>query len=180
MKNSTALALLLLSVGLFYTFISPHYDKVMALRDQSNKYKEILANVIELGKKRDTLTARYNNLPENEIARLEKVLPGNVDTVNLAMNFDSIAAKYGISIKTIRTSDQGDSPTGEVIQTDTGKSYQPVTVSFSFVATYDNFRSFMQDIEKSLRIVDVESVAFASAPNGLNSYNVSVKTYWLK
>lgn len=180
MRNTTSFILLLLSVALFYTFISPHYDKVRALRIQSAEYKGILANVAELWKKRDDLQVKYNNTPIEEVTRLEKVLPDNVDTVNLAMNFDSIASKYGISIKTIRTVEQLNEASGEIVQGTDGKPYQSVIVTFTFVSTYQNFRRFMEDIEKSLRIIDVKSVSFEAADTGLYDFQVAVQTYWLK
>ncbi|MEK7194173.1 MAG: type 4a pilus biogenesis protein PilO [Patescibacteria group bacterium] len=180
MKNSTALILLLLSVGLFYSFILPYYDKVTALRAQSSQYKEILTNVSELGKKRDDFEVKYSNIPQSEISRLEKVLPGNVDTVTLAMNFDSIASKYGISIKSIRTVDQTADVNSGIVQEDLSKMYKAVTVTFSFVAAYEDFRNFMADIEKSLRIIDVKSVFFDASDTGLYEFLVTVQTYWLK
>ena len=180
MKNSTSFILLLLSVGLFYAVISPRYEKVKLLQNQANQYKNILASVADLSAKRDDLQVKYDNTPPNEIARLEKILPSNVDTVNLAMNFDSIAARYGISIKSIRTiEDKVDTGT-TIIQAGSNKPYTAVTVSFSFISTYANFRKFMADIEQSLRIIDVKSVSFQATENGVYEFQVSVETYWLK
>lgn len=179
MKNTTGIILILVSIGLFYTFVSPHYDKVKILRNQSTQYKNILANVSDLAKKRDDLEAKYNNTPEQEIARLEKILPGNVDTVNLAMTFDSIAARYGISIKSIRAVDKKDDLGTAIVQSNNAP-YDAVTVSFSFISTYPNFRKFMADIETSLRIIDMKSVAFQATESGLYEFQVSVDTYWLK
>lgn len=178
MKNSTAFILLLISVGLFYTFVSPHYAEVGVLQDQSSQYKNILANVSGLGAKRDNLNVKYENTPPEEIARLEKILPGNVDTVELASNFDSIASRYGISIKQINTEESQGGTT--IVQGDNGQPYNAVTVSFTLVATYSNFRKFMADVEQSLRIIDVKALTFQSTDNGLYEFHVSIDTYWLK
>ncbi|MBX4198978.1 type 4a pilus biogenesis protein PilO [Candidatus Parcubacteria bacterium] len=179
MKNSTSLILLLISIGLFYTFISPHYDTVGTLRAQSGKYEDILASVSALTATRDDLSVKLANMPPTEVAKLEKILPDNVDTVNLAMTFDSIAARYGISIKSVRTVEvKTDTGTG-IVQA-SANPYEKVTVSFSFVSTYPNFRKFMADIEQSLRIIDVKSVTFQATDSGLYEYQVSVDTYWLK
>ena len=180
MKNSTSFILLLISVGLFYAFILPRYDSVQLLRSQSAQYKDILANVSALSAKRDDLEVKYENIPPMEVARLEKILPDNVDTVNLAMNFDSIAARYGISIKSIRTIDTKVDTGTTVIQAVSKKPYQAVTVSFSFISTYANFRKFMRDIEQSLRIIDVKSVSFQTTESGIYEFQVSVQTYWLR
>ncbi|MBX4195667.1 type 4a pilus biogenesis protein PilO [Candidatus Parcubacteria bacterium] len=180
MKNSTAFILLLVSVGLFYTFISPHYEKVDVLKKQSDQYKNILGNVAELTKIRQDLDVKYQNTPATEIARLEKIVPDNVDTVNLAMNFDAIAARYGISIKSIRTVDNKDDAGTSIMQSGQQKSYDTVTVSFSFITTYQNFRKFMQDVEQSLRIIDVKSLAFKTSESGIYEFQITIETYWLK
>ena len=180
MKNSTAFILLLLSVGLFYAVFMPRYEKVQGLVSQQDQYKEVLANVSQLGQIRDDLEVKYQNTPAQEVARLEKILPSNVDTVNLAMNFDSIAARYGISIKSIRTVESKVDTGSGIIQTNGNKPYERVTVSFSFISTYENFRKFMTDIEKSLRIIDVKSVSFQTTESGIYEFQVSVQTYWLK
>ncbi|HRH25597.1 MAG TPA: type 4a pilus biogenesis protein PilO [Parcubacteria group bacterium] len=180
MKNSTALILLLISVALVYTVGFPYYDKIMILRTQSAQYKNSLDQVDILIKKRNDLEAKYQNMPQNEIAKLEKVLPDNVDTVNLAVNFDSIAAKYGISIKKISTVDQVDQSGAAIVQDSSGGSYKPVTVIFSFTAPYEDFRDFIGDIEQSLRITDIKSVSFESNDDGLYEYSLAVQTYWLK
>jgi Tfp pilus assembly protein PilO len=180
MKNSTSFMLLLIAVGLFYVVISPRYEKVQALRDQSAQYKNILANVEALSDTRDDLKAKYDNMPSDEVARLEKILPSDVDTVNLAMNFDAIASKYGISIKSVRTVESKADAGTSIVQSSGVRPYDRVTVSFSFVSTYANFRKFMSDIEKSLRVIDVKSVAFQTTESGIYEFQVSVQTYWLK
>ena len=96
------------------------------------------------------------------------------------MDFDNISAKYGISIKSIKVLNAKNSTASSVAEAVSTKPYNATTVSFSFVTNYDNFRRFMKDIEQSLRIIDVKSVSFTAGDNGLNEYNVSIQTYWLK
>lgn len=178
MKNSTALVLLLISVGLFFTFISPHYDKMSALMVQTNDYKDILQNIEELKKKRDNLTVEYKNFPQSGLDKLNKVLPESVDTVSLALNLDSIAGQYGISIKGVHVTNTTD-PSGS-IDVGSGKAYEPAEVSFSFDATYDNFKKFMTDLERNLRISDVKRITFSPSETGPYTFSVDIITYWLK
>jgi len=180
MKNSTALILLIISVALFFTFTSPNYDKVKALRTQAGQYQDTLSNIANLIKKRDDLLVKYNNIPADEISGLQKVLPDNVDTVTLAYNFDSIAAKYGITLKSVRTLDSQNQSGTEIVQSTGNSPYQSVTVSIEFISSYENFRNFLNDIEKSLRIIDVKSVSFEGNDTDLYDFNISLQTYWLK
>ena len=185
MKNSTAIVLILIAVGVFYTFTSPQWAKIGALKAQAQNYNDILARVKSLEAKRDSLLAKYNNIPKDRLAQMQKILPDNVDTVNLAVNLDSIASKYGISIKKVETSTID--PTGNnggIIATDGstggGQGYQTVFVKIAFTSNYDNYRKFLSDIERSLRIIDIQDVGFKVGQNNLYDYDVSLKTYWTK
>ena len=180
MKNSTAIVVLLISLGLFYTYIAPEYTKVQGLRSNLIEYEGIIQNVSTLAQKRDALLVKYNNVPGAEVSRLTKALPDYINTVRLAMDFDNISAKYGISIKSIKVINAKNSSASSVAEAVSTKLYNATTISFSFVTNYDNFRKFMKDIEQSLRIIDVKSVSFTAGDNGLNEYNVSIQTYWLK
>lgn len=39
---------------------------------------------------------------------------------------------------------------------------------------------FLADLERSVRIVDVEAVTFSVGEGDLTQYGVSIKTYWLR
>jgi Tfp pilus assembly protein PilO len=180
MKPSTALILIVISIGLFFVFTSPEYKKVGMLREQSGQYKNILDNISELAARRDDLLVTYRSIPKARAEELSKVLPDNVDIVKLSMDFDAIGSKYGISIRNIRAAEVKDENTAGIITAPEAVTYGKTTVSISFVATYDNFKRFLRDIEHSLRIVNVRDVSFQSTENGLYQYEMSIETYWLK
>lgn len=182
MKSSTAFILILISAGLFYTFIMPEYDKIQALRAEAAQYKDVLGNVSDLSQKRDQLLLKYNAIPQSDIDNLEKILPDNVNVVELALDLDSIAGKYGISIKDVKTVDDAQANTTAVKTPPTGP-YQKVDIDLSFITSYSNFRKFERDLEQSLRLIDVKSATFDVSDSGLNSgleeYQMEIETYWL-
>lgn len=184
MKNSTAIIIVIISIALFYTYIEPEYTKVKALKANLTEYENIIQNISDLKTQRDNLLISYNAIRDKnqgaDITRLAKALPDYVDTVRLAMDFDNISAKYGISIKSIQVVDDKKNNSASIAEAVSYKSYNTTTVSFSFITTYDSFRKFMKDIEQSLRIIDVKEVSFQASENGLNEYKVSIQTYWLK
>ncbi len=51
--------------------------------------------------------------------------------------------------------------------------YDYVTLSFSVSGTYDIFRTFLADLESSLRLVDVTSIAFSATPTGIYEYTIA-------
>lgn len=180
MKNPTNLALILLSIGLFYTFTSPEYQKVKALEASASEYNNVLGNISQIAETRDKLLVNYQAIPKSQIDRLSKILPNNVDTVRLALDLDTIAGRYGITLKDVQVETKGDPNAALVVVTDKSLPYEKVIVSFSFISDYANFTKLVNDLEKSLRIMDVKTVSFKALETGLYEHKISVETYWLK
>lgn len=179
MKNSSSIILILISVGLFYTFISPQYQKTGALRAEADEYKGVIDNVNMLVETRDRLMDQYRDFPKLEVERLNKILPDDVDMVRLAKDLDSIASAQGISISRISVEADKDDDARAIIESGVS-THEDSMVSFEFISTYESFKRFMADLEDSLRISDIESVSFEVGESNLYEYRVSMRTYWLK
>ncbi len=180
MKTTTAPILLLISIGLFYTFTSPHYRDVEDLRLTAGEYQNVLQNISEIAETRDRLLVSYEEIPKSEIDRLSKVLPDSIDTVRLAVDLDTIASRYGIFIKNVKVDTGAGQNSTMITLPESAKPYEKVVVSFSFVSNYQNFRKFLEDLEKSLRIMNVKAMTFQSSEAGLYDHQLSVETYWLR
>ena len=55
-------------------------------------YNEALNNSKALEDKRDTLTAKYNTIDPNDLIKLQKLLPDNVDNIRLILEIGQIAS----------------------------------------------------------------------------------------
>ena len=182
MKNNstTSIALLLLSVGLFYTFTSVQYQEVKELNLVARKYRDVLQDASRIIELRDSLLITYESIPEGEIERITKALPDNINTVRLAFDLDGMASRYGISIKNIQAVVGPSGASNVVVLPEFEGVYERATVSFAFVSTYANFMRLLADLEANLRIMDITSIFFQANDTGLYEYQVSVETYWLK
>lgn len=180
MKNTTAIALLILSVGLFYTLTSPYYEKVKVLRASAQDYQNVLNNISRIRETRDQLLVNYEKIPKAELERLGKVLPDYVDTVRMAQELDSIASRYGIALKNVRIDTSAVEAASLPVLPEYAKPYDKAALSFAFIADYANFRRFIEDLEKSLRVMDVKSLVFQNGSSNLTEYQASIDTYWLK
>lgn len=180
MKHNTAIVLLLLSVGLFYTFTNAQYREVKELSGLASEYQSILKNVSQIVELRDSLLATYATIPRVELDRMNKVLPDNIDTVRLALDLDSMAARYGISIKNIQTTIGKSGSASLIVLPEYENVYETATVAFSFISSYENFMRLLVDIEYNLRIMDIKSITFQTSDSGLYDYQIIAETYWLK
>lgn len=179
------IVVILISVGLYFLHISPRYAEIQTLRLQETEYSDALSRVKELSIARDALLAQYNTISQDSLARLGRIAPDTVNTVKLAADIDSVAGKYGITIRSIVATQQVIDTAQVVGQgSNTTKPYQTTTIGFRFSATYPNLVSFLKDLEKSLEIIDIKSVSFTvptdEVGTGIFYYQVSIQTYSLK
>ena len=180
MRNNTAITLIILSLGLFYTFSNAQYKEVKHLTSLKGDYQDALQKVADIVAVRRTLLADYDTVPKEYIESLNKVLPDNVNNVRMALDLDATAGRYGISIQNIQVVADLGSGVSEVALSESNEPYEKVTVAIAFVAKHESFMSFLADLEKNLRVMDIKAVTFRTGVSDLYEYQVSVDTYWLK
>ena len=182
MKLLLPIFFIIVSVVIFFAYIDGAYQDIRQLRAEIAGYDEALKRSKELQAIRDTLLSRYNTFSQSQLDRIEKLLPDNIDNVRLVLEIDSIAARYGMRVSSIVVSSGATTQADGVVGPGTD-TYNTVELSFRTAASYDDFMAFLRDLESSLRIVDVTSLAF-SAPDGIDAdgyeYSLSIITYWLK
>src|SRR3989344_3283413 len=189
---------ILIGIGLavFFVFTNPIYSDIGLLRITMASYNEALNNSKALENERDKLTAKYNSIDPDNLEKIKKLLPENIDNIRLILEIEQIAAPYGMVLKDVKYSTTGDKengknaplPTGAVqgggVVSSTRKDYGVWDLEFSTTGTYNNFLNFTRDLERNLRIVDVSSIQFSSevASNSTlpesYSYSFKIKTYW--
>jgi hypothetical protein len=165
------------AILVFFGFTSVHYASVQKLQTQQIELTVASKKMKQLNEARSTLLEKYNAFSQDDISRLQKALPDNVDNIKLIRDIDGIAERYDLNVRNVAVDIGGDAP-GVISAGD--KTYGTVILSFSVACSYETFLSFLSDLEQSLRVVDVVSIAFDTSDTGQYGYTVSLKTYWLK
>lgn len=179
MRTLLPILFIVIAAGIFFGYVDPAYSRIKELRAEEDEFNQALNRSRELQEVRDQLISRYNVIAPQNIDRLEKLLPDNIDNVRLILDMDSIAARYGMRTRNVQLQSAEDrASAGQVGQDE--RAYQSIVMSFSVSGSYDNFRAFIADLERSLRLVDVVHIGFAPSGSGVYDYSVSIKTYWLK
>jgi Tfp pilus assembly protein PilO len=199
MKSLTPIILIFLSIGVFFFLIDPEYGEVQDLQAKVYENNKTLDIAAKLSARHEDLKKKYNLISQDEKGRLEKLLPDTVDNVRLIIDINNIAEKAGIVIRdiSIQTNDGGESRAGTVRTQ--GSTFEDVigddairyadtsklgviTFSFSVSAKYEVFLEFLNQLEESLRIVDIRNIEInrGSSEGMIYDYKVTMDTYWLK
>jgi hypothetical protein len=175
-RNALPILLLLAAIALFVTYIDPTYQDTKIIKTEVASYDDALNKSKELLRIRDTLLAKYNTFSTDDLKRLELLLPDTVDNIRLVLDIDTIASKYGLTITNLNLSqslptDASFNPTSNEIKS--------VDLSFAVSSDYPTFLKFIRDLQDSLRIIDILNIGFTVTDKTINTYNVTIRTYWL-
>ena len=191
MSNLISIFLILASVGVFFGYVNPTYRAITGnielsersiseLKEERGRYIDALNKTKEIEQARTGLLEEYARIPADGREKLEKLLPDHIDSVRLIIDVNNIAAQYGMKLKNISLT-QSDKAAALVASLALGpveEHFKSVGLKFGVEGSYDNFRSFIRDLEQSLRLVDIETVSFSSRED-LYEYVVAVSTYRL-
>ena len=194
-RNITALILIILAIGVYYTFTKDQMTEARAVKAVNDEYASAIESAKELIKIRDKVLEQYNQVSVEDQERLEKMIPGTVDNIRLVIDLNSIARQHGFSLRNVKAvvsqtaagqSDKisqipasgraGDGISSDIIN----PVLDTITVSFSATAPYQQFVTFLQSIESNLRIMDVSRLSVVASDSGMYDFGVELKTYWVR
>lgn len=175
----------LLAGGIFFVYTQPTFEQIKAMRTEVGQYEGALSKSRELQQVRAVLLDKYKNFNPADLDRLEKLLPDHVDNVRLILDLDRLALSHQMPMQNVVIGD----PTKEGSSGGNASISSPdpvlqkvgaLTLTFSTVGTYEQFKSFLSDLEASLRIVDVVGLEISRGQSNQLSYKIILRTYWLK
>lgn len=187
MKFLTPIILIVTAVGVFLFYTDSVYRKVAedpkegGVKQKKEYVAQLdkqLAQTREILRARGELSEQYKKISGRDLDNLNELLPDHVDNVKLVLDLNGIARNHGMTLRDIKVNEEApskDAPVGP-----DKKPYSQILLSFEVTAPYENFVSFLEDLERSLRIVDVTALDFEANEKGVYNYKVTIKTYWLK
>lgn len=192
----------------------PIYGEIALLQEEADVYSQALDNSAALQKERDRLTTKYNSFSAEDLDKLGKMLPNSVDNIQLILEIQEEAAKRGIIVKNVEfepqqfadqtqldangnlvdangkpvTADQQAAAAARKSSTvEDNKSFESFELQFSVEGSYKDFVAFMQLMERSLRLVDINEISFTPGTSEKDKvytddyrYLFKINTYRLK
>ena len=171
-----AAALLVIAVIVFAVWIRPQLTATNVLRGERLTLETTLTRFRELREARDRLLSRYNTILRQDLERLETLLPKTPATGGIITQLDRLASSHALLLKSVdvkETQQQATSP----ITRSRGRARQ-LTINTNLVGSYQSFRAFLQDLERSLRLMDVESLSFSSGGENVYQFTLRASAYW--
>lgn len=190
--------LLALAFGTYFLKTKDTYAEAKGVKAEVVKLRDAEAKLDLALQKKDKLSATYNALDTENIARLEKLMPSNLDNIKLIIDVDRTAKQHGMVLNAVKfdvdqqAKQEAAATTGRLTAEsvpvrdnkaaqELKKDYNSFSLTMTVTGSFDNFTKLVGDMEKNLRIIDITSVTFdAQDTKDVYKFEVKAKIYWLK
>lgn len=176
---------------MFFVYIKPTYSVISERKIKYEEYQNVLNKVKEIKAKRDQLSSAYANISQEDLDKLNKMIPEKFVSEYFINDVNALAARYGMSVDKMEINIPAPveaSPDG--VEQPQGR-FLTITAKFTLNGRYDQFVSFLKDMESSLRLIDVVGIKVSNSQvisrtgqeqkdNDILNYSVEVLTYSIR
>jgi len=186
MKGLTPLLIVVICIGMYFLYLSPWIKEIKSLALKKEEYNTVLAKTQELKDMRDAVLQDYNSISQEDIEKLNKVVPEKFDSVLFANDLNNMAVKYGLTIKSIKSNSITQSDREQVLATEETIPYRAYSISVTLTGPYAEFIKFLGTLETNLRLIDVRSLGIRYVKdekvptNDKSDYSLEVDIYSLR
>ena len=179
------IALIILSVGIIFSYITPALDEVKKTQDTIGVYKTEREKVSDVNAKLDQVASKLNNINSEDQKRLLTYMPDSVDTVAVPRDIKAIADKNGLILGQI-TYVGPQEPLQAATFVDPSMiasvpvtSYDPEAHTFAveFEASYEQLKQFLGDLEKNAYPLEVHDLVIEQTEGGFLAVELKLITY---
>ncbi len=194
---------ILIAVGLFFAYIWPTFGDIRVLQEDAAEYAQAVEKAAELKAAIAALEQERSAIALSDLERLAALIPERADEVRVLIDLDALARAHRLALGDIEVdSAEGGAGEGEAApqaasarpasatagaaQTapPPGASggrgeYSALNITFSALGAYEDFRSFLHELERSLALMEVTEITFASSEGDAISFTVGIRLYSL-
>lgn len=173
-------------VGLFY--LGPEWQIFLNIQKEISSLSRISSELDEIAEERDTLIDLVNTISAEELARINQSLPQGAHAADFLVFLERLSAEHGIVLKSVdlasfteekREISGQPTPGGAILTPTSSRTVREFPVTIQVSGTYESFKTFLENLEKNLRLVDIDSFSFTSqGDTKIIDFSIKAKTYY--
>ncbi len=179
------IALVLLSLGIVFTYIKPALSQIAQTQNTISVYQVEQAKVSEVNTKLDRVVSAVNRVSSDDRQRLLTYMPDMVDTVSVPRDLNAIAKAAGVILSQIKyegpreSSEPAQFNDPSLLTTTPDAEFKPEAHIFSFVfdASYEQIKDVLAALEKNSYPLEVHDMNIEKTEGGFLQVTMKLVTY---
>ena len=163
---------------IFFTQTKNYFPEIKEVRNRISIYNKTIETIRSVKNSVDKLLGEYNSISQENIDKINKVIPSGSESMNLVVQIEDMMKSNGLVLKSIDTKESAKE--SSVKKKGEGeKAVSPLSLSIKAQGSYQSFYSFMNEAEKSLRLMDIGSVKVnAIGDKEVYDFSIEAVSYW--
>lgn len=175
--------ILITSTLVGFVYAQPLYEDIVRVQEREDQVNITLLRAQDIIRITGELANSLNSISVDDFEKMNVVLPRSVDDVRFVHMVSTLAGRNGIVLRdaTIIKSTESTTPLigfAAIVQNEI--EIESLGMRISVTASYETFRSFLRDLEKSLVIMDIDSLRLSPIEDDLYGFEITLHTYWMK
>ncbi|MDP2593876.1 MAG: hypothetical protein Q8P36_00845 [bacterium] len=173
---------LMLAIGIFFAYVNPLWNgKIAEQRAAIAQNDQALASAKRYVERENQLAAAKNAIDPAALDRLKAFLPDSVNNIGLILDLNALAARSGLSLSSIDvTKNTAAAPDESSLPNAATDPIGTVDLKVSAIGSYEALQSFLIGAELSERLLDVRDITVQNSANGVYTYQITLRLYWLR
>lgn len=187
-RTITPIFSIIIALVIFFFYAKPEFVEIKTTQGEAEEYTEAAATAEALNTEIGALLKKKRDFSSADLERLDALVPTAINEVTILTDLNEIARTHSMLFGNIdvENSDAGISASNQVIPPD-GKTGQSVAytdfvtskITFSLIGTYEQFKAFLADVEKSLVLLEATNIKFTAGDGNLQQYDMTVIAFSL-
>lgn len=188
-RNALIVLFLFTTAIVAFFYLQPTWDEFQILRKNNAGLQNLSAELDELIGNRDLLFEKINAISKDNLTRIDTALPSGPRAAEFLVFLENLATKHSVTMTntsltgstvTKTTASSGQPRPSQITTNVQGQTIAELPLSLQVTGSYEALKNFLGDLEKNLRITDVENISFSS-PSGKNKnefqFSLTLKAY---
>ncbi|MEK9161560.1 MAG: type 4a pilus biogenesis protein PilO [Patescibacteria group bacterium] len=178
LKGIVSLLLIAGAGVIFFTQTKNYFPEIKEIRGRISVYNKTIETIRNVRSSVDKLLGEYNSISQENIDKVNKMIPSGSESMKLVVQIEDMMKAKGLTLKSI---DAKESAKESSVKTkgEGEKVVSPLTLSMKAQGSYQAFYYFMNDLEKSLRLMDIGSVKInAVGDKEIYDFSIEAVSYW--
>ncbi|RJQ30679.1 hypothetical protein C4572_03800 [Candidatus Parcubacteria bacterium] len=176
-KGVISLFLIIGAVIIFFAETKGYFPEIKSLSKEVATYNEAIKTSNKVKVKIDEILDQYNSVSAENIDRMNKMMPSTSESMNLVVQLDDMMRQKGLVLKSVDIREISGKTSGSAKKND---SLETMTLSLRAQGGYSSFHQFLNDLENSLRLIDIASVKVTPLSDSNYDFSIEAVSYWSK
>ncbi len=183
-RFTAAIIFLVIGISMLVFLVWPAYTSVMHSRDLLATQNIAIDKLNSIIKSRDLLQEQYGSISASDSEKLNEFIPSGTGIRKLLVGVGALASRDGMALKNIDFTSQtavASQPTSVLTGASSKQNgpYQTLPFHFSISGSYESFLKFLNDIQLSVRTIDITEITFSGGRNQVYDFSIKANTYYL-